>query len=117
MDGFMGTPDSIPAETPFLDTGKIDGSVLEDALKLVRGSRNDEYGDPVAMYSKVAQLWNAYFNSVDAETRFIVKAHDVLMMMTLMKLGREMVRHKKDNLVDAAGYIELLAVAKGEAKL
>lgn len=91
-------------------------SILKDALKLVRGSRNRDYGDPTAMYSVVADLWSAVL-SHKLHTQVDLNAEDALLMMSLMKMGREIVRHKRDNLVDASGYMELLAVAHGEAEL
>lgn len=86
------------------------GSVLQEAARLVRGARNDDYGDPVKMYEGVAKLWSAMLGVQ-------LTAVQVLEMMILLKVGRELVTHKKDNLIDIAGYTELLAVAKGEAEL
>ncbi len=93
-------------------------SVAVQAAMLVRGDRNKDYGDPCKMYGVVADLWSTLLNhKLGDEAEVTLTATDVLEMMTLMKIGREIVRHKKDNLVDISGYTELLAVVYGEAKL
>lgn len=77
-------------------------AILKEALAVVNGDRQKEYGSPVPCYERVAALWSAWLGKA-------VTAHDVACMMALMKLGREAGAHKHDNLLDAAGYIGIAA--------
>jgi hypothetical protein len=67
------------------------------AIEVTRG-RQQMYGHPAEVTAKVAPLWSAYLGVV-------VKPKDVALLMLLYKIGREMNRHKEDNLVDAHGYL------------
>jgi len=72
-------------------------NVLREAESLVGGDRNASYGHPARDFTKIASFWSAYLG-------YPVAAHDVGMMLILMKVARESYRRKRDNLVDIAGY-------------
>jgi hypothetical protein len=76
------------------------GAVLQDALHLINGSRQEQYGPPVESFERIAVMWTAYL-------RHPVTARDVCLLMALLKIAREAHGHKADNLVDAAGYVGL----------
>jgi len=88
--------------------------ILLDALKVINGEHQDQYGDPKDSFNLIADFWSTYL-SANAEDGHvvIVGAKDVAIMMTLFKLAREMHQHKKDNLVDACGYLALAADMEG----
>ena len=73
-------------------------SILEEAIEIVNGSRRTDYGDPVESFKRIAQMANLMSNSNDFTP---VKCCIVLMAT---KLTRESNAHKRDNLVDLAGY-------------
>ena len=73
-------------------------SILEEASKILNGSRQCDYGDPVESFKRIAQLSNLMSNSNDFTP---IKCCIVLMAT---KLTRESKVHKRDNLVDLAGY-------------
>ena len=73
-------------------------SILEEAIEILNGSRQCDYGDPVESFKRIAQLANLMSNSNDFTP---VKCCIVLMAT---KLTRESKVHKRDNLVDLAGY-------------
>ena len=81
-------------------------SICLEALETVN-ARVDEYGDAEAVYSTVARLWGAYLadNTGDSSD---LSTQDVLVMMVLFKIGREIHAPKRDNRVDIVGYTELL---------
>jgi hypothetical protein len=79
--------------------------VCEVAQELVGGSRVEEYGDPVITYRRVGQMWGWMLG------RDAIPADVVAMMMVAVKLGREMNKHKRDNLVDMCGYAEIADMA------
>ena len=73
-------------------------SILEEAIEIVNGSRKTDYGDPVESFKRIAQMANLMSNSNDFTP---VKCCIVLMAT---KLTRESNAHKRDNIVDLAGY-------------
>jgi hypothetical protein len=90
-----------------LTTGAIEGDqlglapstdILEEARKITAGARLDSYGTPENCFKKISELWNAYLGIGS------ISASDVTMMMILLKVARESTNHKRDNLVDIAGY-------------
>ena len=76
------------------------GAVLETALTLLNGPRQEQYGPPAGSLKRIATLWTAYLGHD-------VTAKDVALLMALLKIAREAYHHKEDNLTDAAGYIAL----------
>ena len=78
------------------------GSILRVAYELVNAERQDDYGPPAASFARIAVLWSAYLGHS-------VTAHDVAMLMALLKVSREAHQHKPDNLVDGAAYLALAA--------
>lgn len=80
----------------------MNASILKEAFALVNDERHDEYGPPHESFGRVALLWGAWLGRP-------LSAHDVACMMVLFKLAREAHGHKRDNLLDAAGYVGLAA--------
>ena len=80
------------------DSRKETKSILEEAIEIVNGSRKTDYGDPVESFKRIAQMANLMSNSNDFTP---VKCCIVLMAT---KLTRESNAHKRDNIVDLAGY-------------
>lgn len=81
--------------------------VLEEAGKLVQGDRGEAYGHPTVKYKVLADLWSGIL-------RFEVTPEQVVLCMLATKLGRESLNHKRDNLVDIAGYAKVLAMLTDE---
>ena len=73
-------------------------SILEEAIEILNGSRQCDYGDPVESFKRIAQLANLMSNSNDFTP---VKC---CIVMIASKLTRESHKHKRDNLVDLCGY-------------
>ena len=86
--------------SPAIEEGirKETKSILEEAIEILNGSRQCDYGDPVESFKRIAQLSNLMSNSNDFTP---IKCCIVLMAT---KLTRESKVHKRDNLVDLAGY-------------
>ncbi len=78
----------------------VDGTVLEDAAALVGGDRQVAYGHPSDHLADVAEVWGVILG-VRVEPR------QVALCMVGLKLAREAHATKRDNLVDAAGYLRL----------
>lgn len=88
-------------------------SVLAEAEKLINGDRLEAYNHPYYDYQKTVRAFNAL-------TGHKLSITDGIMFMVCVKLSREMYKHKRDNLVDAIGYIGCLEkvldkINKGDA--
>lgn len=74
------------------------GAVLEEARKVINGERQDSYGNPEDSFYDIALLWGWYLGRTLA-------SKDVALMMALLKFAREKHQGKRDNIVDACGYL------------
>lgn len=90
---------------PFLRRNKGEDNILEEANSLVHGDRGEDYGHPINDFTCSAKLLSAYLSRRMQQT-INITAEDIPMMQILIKASREAHKHKKDNLVDIAGYAE-----------
>jgi hypothetical protein len=99
------TSQDVPAAqgTPALT---IRGRALNEANRLVNGDRNNQYGDPNQDFKRTAALWESYLRGAfeqRGDTK--VMAHDVGIMMMLLKISRiSWSPSKMDSIIDAIGY-------------
>ena len=71
---------------------------LERANMLIAGDREKDYGDKVHNHNNIAKLWSAYLDTY-------ITAHDVAIMMTLLKVARtKLGAVSEDTYVDMAAY-------------
>ena len=73
-------------------------SVLQEAERLINGQRQSDYGHPIDNFTQTGRMWGAILNIPD------IPAETVGLMMVAAKVSRETNVHKRDNLVDMAGY-------------
>lgn len=76
-------------------------TILEEAQKTVV-ERASSYDHPRENFKRIASLWNIYLKARGIDATLTEK--DVGMFMILTKIAREVHAHKRDNLVDIAGY-------------
>jgi hypothetical protein len=76
-------------------------SILSDAERIVNGERQADYSDPVANFKRIAEIASAIMAKD-------ITAEECCIVMIAVKLARENYKHKRDNLVDLAGYVEIL---------
>jgi hypothetical protein len=88
-------------------------SVLEEALRITSGSRQSDYGHPTDDFGRTALMWNGILAGKLREGGEITAA-DVPLCMIAVKLARQANRHKRDNLVDIAGYSRTAAMVAGD---
>jgi len=82
----------------------VRGQILEDAIEVINGERQDTYGAPEDSFAIIASYWTTYLkNKLKPGVELTPK--DSVLMMVLFKIAREQNQGKKDNLVDAAGYL------------
>lgn len=85
-------------------------SILQEADSLVNGDRLEEYGPVYENLTKVgamAQLMLSENEKLQLESA-IISPTIITKIMIAMKLSRQSTFQKRDNLVDLAGYTELL---------
>lgn len=87
---------------------KIEESILQEAERLVSSDRQSSYGHPSEDFSKTGRIWGALLSKWAKETNgdSPIPPQLVGLCMAGLKLSREVHLHKRDNLVDAAGYIK-----------
>lgn len=82
-------------------------NVFQQAGNIVYGDREQTYGHPAKNLKVIAEQWQDYlFHKTGAVVD--LTAEDVCWMMALLKMARQMNQYKRDNLVDAIGYIGLI---------
>lgn len=80
--------------------------ILNKALDIVKGAREEQYGSPEDCFGTIAQFWSAYLDNP-------VTSVDVAVMMILLKIARlKNNQEYDDNYIDIAGY----AACAGECK-
>jgi hypothetical protein len=88
-------------------------SVCAEADRLVSGDRRSTYGHPLDNFTDTAALLNVCLRK---KLKVELVAEDVAIIMTQLKLAREINQHKRDNLVDACGYLKCLELVIDERK-
>lgn len=88
-------------------------SILDEAKRLTATERHGDYGHPADDFARTAAMWSGILAAKlrpDAQ----ISASDVPLCMIAVKLARQSHRHKRDNLVDIAGYARTAAMVTGE---
>lgn len=80
-------------------------SILMEAERIVNGERKDAYGDARLSFDNIATGWEVILGSK-------VSGRQVALCMAWLKICRESNSHKRDNLVDLAGYAHLAEVVE-----
>lgn len=82
-----------------------------EADQLVNGARQANYGHPLDNFTGTAGIWNGI---VHKKLKEPLTAEDVALCMVGVKLSRETHVPKRDNLVDAHGYLMTYQMVKDE---
>ena len=87
------------------------GGVLMDAHRVINGERQQQYGSPEDSHTVIAEMWSGYLQARQSAGHGAALApSDVAHMMVLFKIARQLNgAGKRDNYVDAAGYIACAA--------
>jgi hypothetical protein len=86
---------------PFCDT------IFDEAKEIIHGDREELYGHPSKNLERIATQWSLYMRQ-KYNQQVLLSAEDVCWMMSVLKMVRQMNADKRDNLVDAIGYIGLI---------
>jgi hypothetical protein len=82
---------------------------VEEAQRIVGGQRQEDYGDPEDNTERIALAWSAYLG-------VNITKRDFCWMMVLLKAMRDTHKAKRDNPVDAHGYLILMEQAERGSK-
>jgi len=93
--------------------GALAESVLDEAKRITSGVRQEDYGHPAKDFARTARMWTAILAGKLREAAEVTAA-DVPLCMIAVKLARQAYRHKRDNLVDIAGYARTAAIVAGD---
>ena len=88
-------------------------SVLDEAKRITGGVRHDDYGHPCDDFDRTARMWTGILAD-KLRNGAEITAMDVPLCMIAVKLARQAHRHKRDNLVDIAGYARTVAMVAGD---
>jgi len=77
-----------------------------EANHLVNGERQGDYGSPRSNYEGIAKVWSGLLSPI---LKRDITPEEAALMMVGLKLQRQAMKHKRDNLVDAHGYLLVYA--------
>jgi hypothetical protein len=76
----------------------IDPTFASEAVSLVTGPRQGTYAHPSVNFARIAALWSPILG-------ITVTPAQVALCSVQIKIARQIHSHKRDNLVDAIGYL------------
>jgi hypothetical protein len=95
-------PDSDASEEPH-----------EEAARIVLGPRGAYYDSPLRNFDRTGLIWSGILEEKLREGQ-LISAEDVALCMVGVKLARQAFRHKRDNIVDAHGYLMTIGMIRQE---
>jgi len=81
--------------------------VFDEAKSLINNDRNITYGHPLDDFSKTALIWQAILGVP-------VTPEQVALCLVGVKISREVHMPKRDNIVDAVGYLGTIQMIQEE---
>lgn len=76
----------------------IDPTLATEAVNVVTGPRQAAYAHPRVNFQRIADLWSPILG-------ITVTPQQVALCSVQIKIARELHTHKRDNVVDAIGYL------------
>ena len=98
---------------PYEDDGPE--SPLFEAHRIVHAERGALYGPPEQDFARTGRMWGAILSEWAEDPTLPIPPRLVALCMVALKVSREAYQHKRDSLVDVAGYVETLAMFEGES--
>lgn len=84
-------------------THEADEDILQEAMRLTSGDRQNSYGPPDQDFRRTADMWTGLFRDMLKDDASFEPFH-VAQAMILLKMSRQLHQRKRDNWVDVAGY-------------
>lgn len=97
MDGLFKIREDVIRVNPSVCVTDKEESILDEASRITSGGRSVDYGHPYDDFKRIATMWSAIIGHT-------VHIDKVALCMIAVEISRECNSHKRDNLVDIAGY-------------
>lgn len=81
--------------------------ILKEADEIAGADRSRDYGHPYDNHRRIAEIWSVQLEQI---LKRPILPREVALLMIGLKLAREINSPKRDNLVDAAGYVKCVAM-------
>jgi hypothetical protein len=81
-------------------------SILVEAMRIIDGEREEDYGQARTNFDRIATGWEVIFDKQ-------ITGRQVALAMIWLKISRDLHHPKRDNAVDIAGYAGLLERVAG----
>ncbi len=86
--------------------------LMDEAWDLTTRDRHNQYGSAEDAFRAYGHIWTGLL-AHKLQPDAVIDASDVCLMMTGLKIAREVRNSKRDNVVDAHGYLSLLSRIRG----
>jgi hypothetical protein len=86
--------------------------LMNEAWDLTTRDRHNQYGSAEDAFRAYGHIWTGLLQH-KLRDEAVIDATDVCLMMTGLKIAREVRNSKRDNVVDAHGYLSLLSRIRG----
>lgn len=86
--------------------------LMDEAWQLTTRDRHNQYGSAEDAFRAYGHIWTGLLQH-KLKDDAVIDASDVCLMMTGLKIAREVRNSKRDNVVDAHGYLSLLSRIRG----
>lgn len=101
----------IPGQGVIAPDSDINERPHEEAARIVLGPRGAFYDTPLRNFDRTGLIWSGILSD-KLVPGTILTAEDVALCMVGVKIAREAFRHKRDNIVDAHGYLLTLEMVR-----
>ena len=78
--------------------------ILKEAIALINGPRQQDYGSPSVSFDRIAKRWG---QRMIGQSGDLVSAYDAAMAMADLKMARLMQGYHRDSILDAICYLAL----------
>jgi hypothetical protein len=104
---------SLISRSRLLKVLRPDEGILDEAKRLTSDDRQADYGHPRDDFFRTAHMWTGILSGKLREGETIA-ASEIPLCMIAVKLARQAHLHKRDNLVDIAGYARTASMVAGD---
>lgn len=91
----------------FTEGEEVNESICQEAHRITNTDRNEDYGHPLDDFSHAAEIISAILQRE-------ISPEEIPLIQIGIKLARESNKHKRDNLVDIAGYANTMQMLLDE---
>ena len=109
IDGLEAQIAQLQRQRPLSPMGD---DLMQEAWDLSNGDRHASYGSAEDAFRAYGHIWTGLLTR-KLRPGVVITPEDVALLMTGLKLARDSANGKRDNIVDAHGYLSLLARLRG----